>query len=211
MRRLLLAAACACLLVAAPAVAQEGVSIMAPEDQAELAQSLADAQAEQDVCYGWEVYLNGELTDAGSSTTGPGEPLAPGECPRWAVLEAAVTWTCESCEEEDSAVFGVESNLPDPPTSQDLLDLGYTESDLVGDEDDITLFEMTAALPLLVAQRGNAPPVPFETPSAVPAGDRPEGSPGSDFLRTRWPLLLLSVGLLALGPGYLLFMRHNRL
>ena len=104
----------------------------------------------------------------------------------------------------------MESNLRDPPTRKDLLDLGYSDSDLVSDEDDTALFEMTGALPLLAAQRGNAPPVPFETPSAVPDGDRPQGSPGSDFLRTRWPLLVLCVGLISLGPGYLLYVRHHR-
>jgi hypothetical protein len=199
-----------CLLLGpAAAAAQEQISIMEPADQAELAQSLADAQAVQDVCYGFQVTLNGTPSDVGSSTSGPGRPLSPGECERWAIFTAAVEWTCDSCEAEDSARFDVESNLPDPPTRQDVVDLGYTESDLIGEEDDVTLFEMAGALPLLVAQRGNAAPVPFEAPTDVPAADRPEGSPGSDFLRTRWPVLLLCVGLIALGPGYLLFARHT--
>lgn len=208
MRRLLIAAACLALLPAGTAQAQ---GIMEPADQAELAQSLADAQAEQDVCYGWDVTLNGVRADSGSSTAGPGRPLSPGECARWAVLVADIVWTCESCEAEDSASFDVRSNLEDAPTRQDVLDLGYTESDLVGEEDDVALFEMVGALPLLAAQRGNAEPVAFETPSAVPGSDRPENSPGSDFLRTRWPVLLLCVGLIALGPAYLLFARRNRL
>jgi hypothetical protein len=208
-KRLAAALACASLLLPA-GVAGAQTSFLEPGDQAELAQLLADAQAEQDVCYGWDVALNGSRFDAGSSTGGPGTLVDTGACERWAVLHADVTWTCESCEAEDSATFDVESNLPEPPTRQDLLDLGYADSDLVSDDDDTALFEMTAALPLLAAQRGNAPPVAFETPSAVPASDRAEDSPGSDFVRTRWPLLLLCVGLIALGPGYLLFARHNR-
>ncbi len=210
MRRLALVAACAVLLPAGTAAAQE-YGIMEAGDQAELAQSLADAQAEQGVCYGWDVSLNGQRADSGSSTDGPGRPLAPGACEKWAIFVADLTWTCESCEAEDSASFDVQSNLADPPTRQDLLDLGYSESDLVGDEDDTALFEMAGALPLLAAQRGNARPVPFETPSAVPGTDRPQNSPGSDFVRTRWPLLVLCVGLISLGPAYLLYARHHRL
>jgi hypothetical protein len=207
--RLAVAVASATLLLTGAAQAQQP-GIMEPGDQAELAQSLADAQAEQGVCYGWDVELNGARVDVGSSTGGPGTPLSTAECPKWAVLTAVIRWTCESCEEEDSAYFEVDSNLDDPPTRQDVLDLGYSDADLVGDEDDTTLFEMTGALPLLAAQRGNADPVPFETPGEVAAADRPEGSPGSDFLRTKWPQLLLCVGLIALGPGYLIFARHNR-
>lgn len=208
MRRLAIAAACAALVPAATAGAQVP-GIMEPADQAELAQSLADAQAEQGICYGWDVTLNGVHVDAGSSVSGPGEPPSRAECDRFAVLVADIVWTCDSCEEEDSAGFDVESNLDNVPTREDLLALGYTDADLVGDEDDVTLFEMVGALPLLAAQRGNAEPVAFETPSAVPASDRPENSPGSDFLRNRWPVLLLCVGLIALGPAFLLFARRN--
>ncbi len=210
MRRLAIAAACLVLLPAASARGQTP-SIMEPADQAELAQSLADAQAEQDVCYGWDATLNGARADAGSSTAGPGEPPSDAECPKWAILVADLIWTCDSCEEEDSASFDVRSNLADPPTREDLIALGYTDADLVSEEDDVALFEMVGALPLLAAQRGNAPPVPFETPSAVPQTDRPEDSPGSDFLRSRWPLLVLCVGLISLGPGYLLYARRHRI
>ena len=207
MRRLAIAVA---LLVLLPAGTARAQGIMEPADQAELAQSLADAQAEQDVCYGWDVTLNGVRADAGSSTAGPGRPLSPGECAKWAVLVADIVWTCDSCEAEDSAAFDVRSNLGDAPTREDLLALGYSDGDLVGEEDDVALFEMVGALPLLAAQRGNAAPVAFETPSAaVPETDRPENSPGSDFLRTRWPVLLLCVGLIALGPAYLLFARRH--
>jgi hypothetical protein len=196
--------------LALSAVPASAGTILAPADEAELAQSLADAQAEQGVCYGWNVYLNDELTDTGSSTGGPGRSLSETECERWAIFVAAVRWTCDSCEEEDSASFALESNLQPAPSREDLNALGYSDGDLVSDEDDTALVEMAGALPLLVAQTGQATPVSFEPSAGVPAADRPENSPGSDFMRTRWALLGVFAMLTALGPLYLLYRAHQR-
>jgi hypothetical protein len=43
--------------------------LVEPEDEADLAQTLADAQEEQEVCYGWTIVVNGQMSDLGSRST----------------------------------------------------------------------------------------------------------------------------------------------
>jgi hypothetical protein len=188
--------------LAAPAQAQ----ILDPADAAELAQDLADAQEEQVVCYGWEV--GGSVADFGSSADGPGATVQARQCAQWVILQADVTYTCDACEGEDFATVRIDSTFPDGPRTADLEALGFKASDLVSDNDDRALFNMVAALPLVTADRGLAPPVPAETPAAaVPATDRATGTPGSDLLRDRWFVLVLCGFLIAAGPAYLLYKR----
>ena len=210
-RALILAAV---LALAAAAPAQAG--ILAPDDAADLAQSLAEAQEEQDVCYGWDVSNNFDATgDFGSSTGGPGrrfiEAVETRACTKGFVeLQGDISYACDSCESEDSAGISIASGgLADPPTVDDLGDLGLNAGDLTGDEDDTTLINMVNALPLLVADRGNAPYLPYEPATAVPAADRATGTPGSDFLRDEWGLLVLCGVLLAGGPAYYLYQRRR--
>jgi hypothetical protein len=207
-RRLLVFLLALGLLV--PATAGAG-TLLVPADETELAQSLAEASSEQDVCYGWTVFINGQQSDLGSSL-GPNVPLgaAVGGCARYARLEASLTYTCETCEGSDSADLTIDSNLRSPPTVQDLSDLGYHASDLVGDDDDLTLIDMVGALPLIVAQRGNAPFVEYEPATNVPRQDGPTNTPGSDLLRDRWFGLVLFGGLLLLGPGWFFYQRAQR-
>ena len=174
MTRLLVLALALGLLV--PASAGAG-TLLQPADEAELAQSLADAAEDQDVCYGWKVFINGSVTDQGSSL-GPGRPVGAGGCQRFALLEASLHYACDSCEGDDSGAIRIDSNLPHPPTVQDLSDLGYHAADLVGDKDDVTLENMVGALPLITAQRGDAPFVAYEPATSVPAKDGPTNTPG---------------------------------
>ena len=192
---------------AAPATAQ--TSLLLPEDAVDLTNELADAQAEQGFCYGYVARINGVATDVGSSTGGPGQPLDMTRCARgFALLEADLTWTCDSCEAEDSASVAVQSSLPDPPDTEDFERLGIEVGDLVSDNDDVAFIHMVAAMPLLVAEKGAAEPVAFDLPEQVPAADRPTNSPGSDFLRQTWPMLVLFGFLFLLGP--LLWWRARR-
>lgn len=208
-------AAILALLVAAALTAPAQAGIVSPEDAAELAQTLAEAREEQDVCYGWNVTNNFSPTsDVGSSTGGPGVELAPTQaaCPKGAiVLEGNISYACESCESSDSASVSIASGgLADPPTVDDLEGLGLKAGDLTGDKDDTTLVNMVNALPLLVADRGNAPYVAYERTTTVPAGDRATDTPGSDLLRDSWLRLVFFGGLILAGPGFFLYKRSQR-
>ena len=207
-RALLLACTAVALVAAAPAHA----GIMAPEDATDLAQSLAEAQEEQEVCYGWDVRNNfGAGSDVGSSISGPGAPLldVAGACTRGIVLlTGSIDYSCDSCEASDSASVSIQaSGMGNPPTVDDLEKLGLKAGDLTGDNDDTTLFNMVNALPLLVADKGNAPYVEYEQATAVPPTDRPTNKPGSDFLRDNWVWLLLCAALIAAAPIFYFYKR----
>lgn len=210
MRRALpgaLAAAALALAAAAPA----GAAILAGPDANDLAQSLADATEVQGVCYGWRIGVRDPTgTEDGpeiGSSAGPGEDVVPGQgdCGRYVVLAGDVIYTSEYEEAEDSAAWSIDSNLAKPPTVAELDDLGYTANDLLGDENDSTLINAVGALPQLVADHGEAKPVPFET-AATPPGvsGEPTNSPGSDFLRQNGALLALCGVLAATGLFLLL-------
>jgi hypothetical protein len=194
------------LLLAAVLAAPAQAGIVSPEDAAELAQTLADAQDEQGVCYGWDVTNNfSDTSDVGSSTSGPGVKLIPLQttCPKGAViLQGSIDYACESCDSSDTASVSIAASVPNPPTVDDLKGLGLKAGDLTGDNDDTTLLNMVNALPLLVADRGNAPYVPYEPAKTVPAADHATGKPGSDLLRDTWIQLVLFGGLILVGPGF---------
>jgi len=189
-----------------------GASLAAPlleePDAVELAQDLADATAEQQVCYGWEVTVDDQSGEGASgveagSSAGPGVPLDRASCPKYAVLQGGVSYTSESSESEDSAEIAIDSNLARPPTVAQIESLGYSADDLLGDIDDQAVIDMTGALPLLVAEAGEAPYIPFEeSTEPVPASDQPNAGPGSDWLRNYWWLPLLGLAAVG-GVGYL--------
>ena len=194
------------------APAQAG--IVSPRDAAELAQTLAEAQEDQDVCYGWNVTNNfSSSSDVGSSTSGPGVALVSlqNTCPKGAViLEGNIHYSCASCESSDSASVSIASNLANPPTVGDLERLGLKAGDLTGDKDDTTLVNMVNALPLLVADRGNAAYVEYEQTKTVPPADHATDKPGSDLLRDSWLGLLFFGGLVLAGPGFFLYKRSQQ-
>ena len=196
MIRALLLTAVVALAAAAPASAQ----LIGQEDRIELANALAEAAEEQDVCYEWNIDLDG-APDVGSSA-GPDVGADQATCPKGFVrLVASINYTCESCEGEDGAGFEIQSNFDDARLKQDLKDLGYDEGDLLSETDDEAAVNMIGALPALIADRAGLPAVPFE-PTTIAAGEQgaPTGKPGSDLLReNRWTLafgaLLLLGGL----------------
>jgi hypothetical protein len=127
------------------------------------------------------------------------------------VLEGSIDYACESCESEDSASVSIRSSgMASPPTVGDLEGLGLSAGALTGDDDDTTLVNMVSALPLLVADRGNAPYVPYEQATSVPASDHATGKPGSDVLRDNWLWLVLCFALIVLGPIFYLYKRSQQ-
>jgi len=198
------------LLIALPATAAAG-PLLADGDAAELAQTLAEATEEQGICYGWSVYVSdqsgGETgTDTGSNF-GPGVPVGTGSCPKGAlVLDGAVTFTCNSCESEDSSSFGLNSTVPNGPKLDDLEDLGFNGGQLKNDNGDAALASMVGALPLLVSSKGLAPALAADTSTVPqkPAADKPTNSPAiPDWLRESW--LALAAFILVIGGGIVWF------
>lgn len=204
MRRTLLAL----LLVGLAAAPAAPAGILAPEDAQEAAQGLAEAQEEQDVCYGWHIANDFDgAPDLGSGTGGPGvAPDATG-CERYVFLYGTIHYACPSCEDSDSADVRIETNLSPAPTRQDLEDLGLDDGDLTGDNDDVTLVNMIGALPLLAAQTGAVAAVPAEIPATVPASDVATNPPGSDFLRESWLKLVFFGFLIASGVVFFFYKR----
>jgi hypothetical protein len=162
--------------------------VLEAADANELAQSLAEATDDQDVCYGWEVTVtdyggSGDGIDQGSSL-GVGKSANAVECPKWVIFEASIFYASASSESEDSASFAVSSNVAGAPTSTDLRDNGITEGALLGNNDDQTVANATLLLPALMAEKGLAEPISLEANTqALPASDRATGTPGSDWLR----------------------------
>ncbi len=197
-------------LATALATAPAQAGVIAPQDAAELAQSLAEATAEQGICYGWNVTNNFDgMPDVGSSA-GPGVPAAGlGQgCERGFVeLTGSIDYACDSCESSDSASVAIRSTMSNAPTGGDLSALGLDAGDLTGDDDDTTLINMVNALPLLAADRGLAPYLAYEPATAVPAADRATDRPGSDLLRDTWPLLAFCGFLVVAGPGVYYYKR----
>ncbi len=207
-------AALAVLALAAPARA----AILDPADAAELANTLADATERQDVCYGWAFVVYDptgvEDGDEMGSNLGPGRAVEPSrpECAKYAVLTGNITYTDAYSDAEDSAVWSVDTNIANGPAVADLAALGYRPDDLLGDKNDLAIINATGALPGLVAERGGAKPVPFETERrAAGVGGEPTGEQGSDFLRENGTVLAFFALMLLAGLLWLFsILRRDR-
>jgi hypothetical protein len=134
-------------------------------------------------------------------------------CARWAEFVAIITYTSDSSESEDDASFRVRSNFTTIDADK-LDDFGVSEGALLGDNDDLAIRTATAALPVLVADAGLAPPVTAEPATATSAGvDHLTGRPGSDFMRTYAPMLVAAAVSLVAGVAllsYLLLFARRR-
>ena len=181
--------------------------ILEREDAIELANLLAEAAEEQDICYGWEVDVvddDGRLSglDMGSSN-GPNVDARQGECTRYVVFIADIQYASEMSERSDRASFGIDSNVSGAPTETDLRNLGISGERLLSNNDDLVVIEAVSALPMLVAEKGIAPPVPLEANvDALPAADRPTNTPGSDWLRNYGAALAIGVVLIVAGVSW---------
>ena len=213
LRRLVVALAVVAgpLLVPPPAGA---LPLLEEGDAIELANKLAEATEEQDVCYGWSV----EIIDGGGnisgfeqgSSFGPGQSPYQAECTPFVRFVASLEYTPESSELSDSATYTVESNLPGFD-ADDLGPLGVSSDGLLGQNDDLVIANATALLPALVAEQGLAPPVALEeTAGTIPDADRPTNTPGSDRWRTYWPAYLFTGFLILAGVSCLLLALYTR-
>lgn len=211
MRRIFLAAVVIVFALFVPARPASALPILDPGDAVELANTLADATEEQDVCYGWVVKVDdqngfsGTSVDRGSSLGPDTDPFAPA-CTPSVVFVADIIYTSELSEAVDTATIRVLSTLAVDFDANDLKKFGVSESALLGDNDDRALMAAVSALPALVAEAGLAPPVPVEeTTGTIPAADRPTGAGGSDRLRNYGALYFLAGLVLASGAGWLIY------
>lgn len=201
-RAALIAVALVALALPAPAAA---VPLLDSADATELAQSLADATAQQGVCYGWRVTVDDQYEgmsgiDTGSNA-GPRIPAnADGRCRRTVLLTGTVTYTCASCEAEDSSSVSLTS-FPGGPSRDDLSELGLRIDDLHAEDGDAVLANLVGALPLVTASKGAAAPVAGDVNRApIPRADRATSGPSSpDWLRESWPWLVLCLMVIAAG------------
>jgi hypothetical protein len=142
----------------------------------------------QDFCYGWRLSDGaGDVVSVGSNL---GDNVAvdtdPARCPRWVEVAADVTYTDASSELEDSATVRVNSSS-ESWGEDDLVD-GLTRlglgNDTFLDEPGWAISRAAVSLPLLIAEKGHAKPVPIATvtPSAP---STPLADAGSDFARDR--------------------------
>ena len=204
---LALAAAAAASAVLGGAAPAGALPVLDPADATELAQALAEATEDQDVCYGWKVTVydyggGADGTDLGSSL-GVGQPAIQAECPRYVVFQASITYTSSSSEAEDSASFDVVSNIPGAPTAADLRANGISGGGLLGANDDQVVANAALLLPALLAEKGLAEPISLEANTQpLPADDRATGTPGSDWLRKYGAALAVAALTLAGGLGW---------
>lgn len=190
------------LTLALPSVAG-AAPILLPGDAAELAQTLADAEAAQSICYGWEIDVTAAdgttSTEQGSSRGGPGVVLDRSVCPRWAQLRGEIRYTSEDSETEDLAAVAIATSDDLRVPAGGFTRLGLSAGSLTSENDDVALTNLVESLPLLVAESGAAPPVGFQPRTdALPATDRPTDRPGSDWLRKYATVVVGIVVLLAI-------------
>jgi hypothetical protein len=203
----LVAAMATAALVLGGATPAAALPILDNADATELAQALAEATEDQDVCYGWKVTVydyggSSDGVDEGSSL-GVGQSANQVECPRWVVFEATLVYTDAASEAEDSATFSVRSNVPEGPSSTDLREAGISEAGLLGGNDDQVVADATLLLPALMAEQGLADPISLEpNTQTLPAGDRATGTPGSDWLRKYGAALTVAALLVGGGLGW---------
>jgi hypothetical protein len=181
--------------------------ILETADATELAQALAEATEDQDVCYGWKVTVydyggGADGIDQGSSL-GVGQTAIQTQCPRYVVFDAYITYTSSASEAEDSASFDVVSNIPGAPTAADLRGNGVSGGGLLGAHDDEVVANATLLLPALMAEKGLAEPISLEANTQpLPASDRATGTPGSDWLRKYGAAVAIAALMVLAGLGW---------
>ena len=193
------------LLLASPASAANPV--LDPEDDADVAAALAEATEVQGVCYGYVLTVSdGDTGEWGgtyaASSGGPGVPASSApDCDGDVVeLVASITYTSSYSEAEDSASWDLVSSVPEL-TISDVEDQGVSADGLLDDGGSATtLLNAVLSLPRLAAEQAGVEPVVLQpNASALPAGARPTGTPGSDWLRENLVLLGLCVAAVLAG------------
>lgn len=152
--------------------------------------------------------------DAPGTTTVPSGGVQ-GLCPKGSlVLRVSLTYTSNSSEANDSASFSVQSGTTGVTGStaiRRLRDLtGVDDGDLLGDQDDLALRNLAAALPLVLDDAQPAADTVTTASAQAPNGDRLTGSPGSDWIRAHGLGIGVAFGLLLLGALLILGGRSGR-
>jgi hypothetical protein len=186
-------------------------------DENELANELAEATGELDVCFGWTVTVGGSGAARSMSSTGsnfgPEQPMTRAACPNGSIeLIVELIYTSESSEESDSGRWYVEVSPPlasqsglAPTTLKNLVSqsTGMSTENLMGDNDDVALARMVLALPLLYREhlgRTTSVEVESATPETAEIDGTVDASPGSDSMRQTWPVIaVFAIGGAALG------------
>ncbi|MBB4908134.1 hypothetical protein [Actinophytocola algeriensis] len=191
----------ALLLLAAPSAAAADV-VFDPADADDLAATLAEATAAQNVCYGWDVQVDDAIagqSESVGSDRGAGTPVDTSSCSKYVRLDVFITYTSESSESEDSASWDVTSSSGGP-TRSDMEDLGLDWDGLTGENPDVVIGNAVSALPLLAADNGMGEGIEAAPATgAAPADASLTDSPGSDFWRNNGTGLLWGIGLLLAG------------
>lgn len=201
----------AMLLLAAPATASADV-IFDPADADDLAATLAEATAAQDICYGWDVDVDDVYTakESVGSDRGAGIPVDVNTCSQYVILTVSITWTSESSESEDSAYYDVNSS-GGGPSKTDLDSLGLDWDGLTGEDPDVVIGNAVSALPLLAADKdmGKAIEAAPET-GAAPKDAALTDDPGSDWFRNNGGTMLWGLGLLLAGGVFFWWVFRSR-
>ncbi|WP_026910841.1 hypothetical protein [Patulibacter minatonensis] len=173
-------------------------------DRVELAQTLAEATDDTDVCFGYQVSLSGSGAadrDEVLSNDGPDQrPGGPSCAKGYVVVNVSLNYTSSSSESEDSAGWSVVTDVPGLTGSEATKRLegltGVSDGDLLGNDDDLALRNLTAALPLVLDGAEPAEETAVAPTGAAPNDDRLTGSPGSDWIRAHGVGIAIAVGLL---------------
>jgi hypothetical protein len=202
----------ALLLLAAPVTASADV-IFDPADADDLAATLAEATAAQDICYGWNVQVSDQSSsdsESVGSDRGAGVPVDTTSCSKYVVLDVYITWTSESSESEDSASYDVTSSAGGPTRSDmDGLDLDW--DGLTGEDPDVVIGNAVAALPLLAADKDMGKAIEAAPESgAAPADASLTDDPGSDWFRNNGGTMLWGLGLLLGGAVFFWWVFRSR-
>jgi hypothetical protein len=202
----------ALLLLAAPAAAAADV-IFDPADADDLAATLAEATADQDICYGWNVQVDDAIagqSESIGSDRGAGTPVDTAGCAKYVRLDVFITYTSESSEAEDSASWDVTSSTGGP-TRSDMEGLELDWDGLTGENPDVVIGNAVSALPLLAADKGMGKGIEAAPETGVaPADASLTDSPGSDWWRNNGGVLLWGLGLLLAGGVFAWWVFRSR-
>ncbi|MFG2044148.1 hypothetical protein [Dactylosporangium sp. NPDC048998] len=170
-------------------------------DAQSVAAGLARASAAHGICYGWQL-LDSTTPVSSGSNLGVGVRVtdSPEQCPKYVEVRGAYHNYPDGSESEDYAQYTIVSSAGNAARidAAGLERLGAGTNRLL-DDPAAAILDAAEALPLLALEAGvaeGAVPQPSATGTPLPVA---EG--GSDFLRDRWVLLVISGSLLLAAAG----------